>query len=87
MLADAHLRENLHLDVARDGTGAGPNVAATASLAAAVPIDVIASGGVDSLDHLRGLARAGLRAVVVGRALYDGRFTLAAAIAAGREAS
>lgn len=75
----------LYTDVARDGTGAGPNVAATAALAAGVGIDVIASGGVATLDHLRALARAGLPAVVVGRALYDKRFTLAEAIAAARE--
>lgn len=75
----------LYTDVARDGTGAGPNVAATAALARAVSIEVIASGGVHDLAHLRALAAAGLRAVVVGRALYDGRFTLAEAIAAGRE--
>ena len=75
----------LYTDVARDGTGAGPNVAATAALAAAVTIDVIASGGVHTLDHLRALARAGLGSVVVGRALYDARFTLAEAIAAAAE--
>ncbi|MBL8624978.1 MAG: 1-(5-phosphoribosyl)-5-[(5-phosphoribosylamino)methylideneamino]imidazole-4-carboxamide isomerase [Myxococcales bacterium] len=75
----------LYTDVARDGTGVGPNVAATAALAAGVSIDVIASGGVATLDHLRALARAGLPAVVVGRALYDKRFTLLEAIAAARE--
>lgn len=74
----------LYTDVARDGTGAGPNVAATAALAAAVSIDVIASGGVASLDHLRALAAAKVPAVVVGRALYDQRFTLAEAIEAAR---
>jgi phosphoribosylformimino-5-aminoimidazole carboxamide ribotide isomerase len=73
----------LYTDVSRDGTGRGPNVAATAALAAAVPIEVIASGGVHSLDDLRALAAAGVPAVVVGRALYDGRFTVADAIAAG----
>ncbi len=73
----------LYTDVARDGTGRGPNVAATAALAAAVTIDVIASGGVATLDHLRALAAAGVPSVVVGRALYDARFTLAEAIAAG----
>jgi phosphoribosylformimino-5-aminoimidazole carboxamide ribotide isomerase len=77
----------LYTDVARDGTGAGPNVAATAALAAAVSIDVIASGGVASLDHLRALAAVGLPSVVVGRALYDRAFTLPDAIAAARGAA
>ncbi|TMQ28640.1 MAG: 1-(5-phosphoribosyl)-5-((5-phosphoribosylamino)methylideneamino)imidazole-4-carboxamide isomerase [Deltaproteobacteria bacterium] len=67
----------LYTDVARDGLGGGPNVAATAALARATPIDVIASGGVGSLDDLAALARAGVPAAVVGRALYDGRFTVA----------
>jgi len=74
----------LYTDVARDGTGKGPNVAATAALAAAVTIDVIASGGVHTLDDLRRLAAAGVPAVVVGRALYDGRFTVAEAVEAAR---
>ena len=72
----------LYTDIARDGTGRGPNVAATAALAAAVECEVIASGGVSTLDHLRALAAAGVPAVVVGRALYDQRFTLAEALAA-----
>jgi phosphoribosylformimino-5-aminoimidazole carboxamide ribotide isomerase len=74
----------LYTDVSRDGTGKGPNVAATAALAAAVSIDVIASGGVHSLDDLRALATAGVPAVVVGRALYDGRFTVSQAVEAAR---
>jgi phosphoribosylformimino-5-aminoimidazole carboxamide ribotide isomerase len=74
----------LYTDVSRDGTGKGPNVAATAALAAAVSIDVIASGGVHTLDDLRRLAAASVPAVVVGRALYDGRFTVAEAVEAAR---
>jgi phosphoribosylformimino-5-aminoimidazole carboxamide ribotide isomerase len=67
----------LYTDVARDGLGHGPNVAATAALARAAGIDVIASGGVGSLADLAALAAAGVPAVVVGRALYDGKFTVA----------
>ena len=54
---------------------AGPNVAATAALARAVAIPVIASGGVSSLDDLRALRDCGapLDGVISGRALYDGR--------------
>jgi phosphoribosylformimino-5-aminoimidazole carboxamide ribotide isomerase len=69
----------LYTDVARDGLGGGPNVAATAALARAAGIEVIASGGVGSLDDIAQLARAGVPAVVVGRALYDGKFTVAEA--------
>lgn len=70
----------LYTDVARDGLGGGPNVAATAALASTADIPVIASGGVGSLDDIAALRRAGIPAVVVGRALYDGRFTVADAV-------
>ena len=69
----------LYTDVARDGLGGGPNVAATAALARTAGIDVIASGGVGSLDDIAALARAGVPAAIVGRALYDGKFTVEAA--------
>jgi phosphoribosylformimino-5-aminoimidazole carboxamide ribotide isomerase len=72
----------LYTDVARDGMHGGPNVRATAALAEAVSIPVIASGGVSSLDDLRALAAAGIPFAIVGRALYERRFTLAEAIAA-----
>jgi phosphoribosylformimino-5-aminoimidazole carboxamide ribotide isomerase len=83
--ADAPLGGVLYTDVARDGTRAGPNLEATAELAAETPVPVIASGGVGSLDDLRTLAARGISACIVGRALYDGTFTLAQALeAAGR---
>ena len=68
--------------MARDGTSRGPNVEATAALARAVDIDVIASGGVGTLAHLAALRDAGVPAVVVGRAIYEGHFTVAQAVAA-----
>jgi phosphoribosylformimino-5-aminoimidazole carboxamide ribotide isomerase len=69
----------LYTDVARDGTGGGPAVESTAALSRAVPVPVIASGGIGSLDHLRALNEAGIAMAVVGRALLEGRFTLAEA--------
>jgi phosphoribosylformimino-5-aminoimidazole carboxamide ribotide isomerase len=69
----------LYTDVARDGLHVGPNVEATAELARAVSCEVIASGGVGSLDDLRRLREANIEAVVVGRAIYDKRFTVAEA--------
>jgi phosphoribosylformimino-5-aminoimidazole carboxamide ribotide isomerase len=74
----------LYTDVARDGLGGGPNVAATAALARAAGIEVIASGGVGSLGDIAALAAAGVPAVIVGRALYDGKFTVAEAVRAAR---
>ncbi|HEU4615893.1 MAG TPA: HisA/HisF-related TIM barrel protein, partial [Kofleriaceae bacterium] len=78
----------LYTDVARDGLHVGPNVDVTAQLARAVSCEVIASGGVGSLDDLARLRDAGIAAVVVGRALYDRRFSVeeAARIAHGAAA-
>ena len=82
-LADVEIGAVLYTDVARDGTGSGPNVEATRALAEASPFPVIASGGVGTLAHLRALAGiANVESVVVGRALYDGSFTLEEAVAA-----
>jgi phosphoribosylformimino-5-aminoimidazole carboxamide ribotide isomerase len=74
----------LYTDVVRDGTGAGPNVEATAELASLTTVPVIASGGVGSLDDLRALAARGVAACIVGRALYEETFTLDEAIEAAR---
>jgi phosphoribosylformimino-5-aminoimidazole carboxamide ribotide isomerase len=74
----------LYTDVARDGLRVGPNVHMTAKLCAALGAGtpVIASGGIGSLDDLRALAAAGIPECVVGRALYEGAFTLEEALAA-----
>lgn len=77
----------LFTDIARDGTGEGVNVAATAALAAAAQMPVIASGGVASLDDVRALrarAATGIAAAIIGRALYTGAVRLGDAIAAAR---
>ena len=72
---DAGVAAVVYTDIDRDGAMGGPNVAATAALARAVAIPVIASGGVSSLDDLRALRDCGapLDGVISGRALYDGR--------------
>jgi phosphoribosylformimino-5-aminoimidazole carboxamide ribotide isomerase len=70
----------LYTDIGRDGTHRGPNVEATAALARAVRCDVIASGGVGTLRDLAMLRDAEIPSVVVGRALYDGHFTIEEAV-------
>ncbi len=72
----------LFTNIERDGTREGPDVEATAALQRGVRATVIASGGIGSLEHLRALHEAGVRAAVCGRALYSGAFTLAEAFAA-----
>lgn len=74
----------LFTDIDRDGTGGGPAVEATAHLQSLVRATVIASGGIGSLDHLRALRAAGVRASVCGRALYENAFTVEEAIEASR---
>jgi phosphoribosylformimino-5-aminoimidazole carboxamide ribotide isomerase len=82
-LAGAPIAALLYTDVARDGTQAGPNIAATEALAAGAAFPVIASGGVGSLAHLQALSRIpGVEGAIVGRALYEGVFTLEEAIVA-----
>lgn len=68
-------------DVATDGALQGPNLAATRAMVEALPIPVVASGGVAGLSDLDALARTGVEAAIVGRALYEGRFTVAEALA------
>ena len=73
----------IYTDIARDGAMDGPNIEATVGLANAVSVPVIASGGLSSLEDLEALKAAGtglLEGVISGRALYDGRIDLAAAV-------
>jgi phosphoribosylformimino-5-aminoimidazole carboxamide ribotide isomerase len=73
----------VYTDIDRDGAMGGPNVEATAALARAVSIPVIASGGVSSMKDIRALKECGapLDGVVAGRALYEGRLDPAEAAA------
>jgi phosphoribosylformimino-5-aminoimidazole carboxamide ribotide isomerase len=70
----------IHTDIARDGTGEGPNLDATQALARAVRLPVIASGGVGSLDDVAAACGRGLAGLIVGRALYTGAVDLARAL-------
>jgi phosphoribosylformimino-5-aminoimidazole carboxamide ribotide isomerase len=80
---DAGVAAIIYTDIDRDGAMGGPNVAATAALARATSIPVIASGGVSSLADLTALRDTGVIAgAISGRALYDGALDLAEALAA-----
>ncbi len=81
---DAGVAAIIYTDIARDGAMQGPNVAATAALARAVSIPVIASGGVSRLADLIALRDCGARldGAISGRALYDGKLDLAEALRA-----
>lgn len=75
----------LFTNIQRDGTREGPDVEGTADLQSHVEATVIASGGIGSLDDLRALSTAGVRAAVCGKALYSGAFTLSEGFAALKE--
>jgi len=66
----------VYTDIATDGTLAGPNLGATRAVTMATDVPVVASGGVGTLDHLRALRQLPLQGAIVGRALYDGAFTI-----------
>src|SRR5687768_13707646 len=80
--ADAGVAALVVTEISRDATMEGPDVSAYERLLAATSIPVIASGGVGSLEHLRALTRLPLEGVIVGKAIYERRFTVAEALAA-----
>ena len=77
----------VYTDISRDGTGTGINLPAVTAMAEAVPLPVIASGGLRDLADLAALKKAArechgrIVGVIAGRALYDGRLDLEAALA------
>lgn len=73
----------IYTDISRDGTAKGVNIEETLKIARAVKIPIVASGGVSTLDDIRKLVpleTEGVEAVIVGRALYAGAFTLQDAV-------
>jgi phosphoribosylformimino-5-aminoimidazole carboxamide ribotide isomerase len=70
----------VYTDISRDGMLEGPNLDALASLAVAVSLPIIASGGVATLRDIARLARLNLAGCIIGRALYEGKINLGEAI-------
>ncbi len=90
-LADAGVAALVVTQIAVDGTLAGPDLDGLSRLLEATEVDVIASGGVGTLEHLRALAALDvggrrLAGAIVGKALYDGVFTIDAALTAAASA-
>ena len=84
---DLPLGAIIYTEIARDGMMSGPDVEATRVLAGAVPFPVIASGGVTTVDDIVRLRRAGIPGAIVGRAIYEGKITVEAALEAARESN
>ena len=82
-VADAGVDRIVYTDVARDGTLEGVNIEQTCAIARESGLRVTASGGVSSLADIEGLksiSECGVDSVIVGKALYEGRFTLEEAL-------
>ncbi len=71
----------VYTDIARDGMLSGPNVEATKRLTQATGLDVIASGGVSSMEDLERLHQEGICGAIIGKALYERKVDLAEAVA------
>ncbi len=72
----------IYTDISKDGMLSGPNVETTAFLSSKAKPLVIASGGVSSVNDIKNLKIAGVKAAIVGKALYDGKMTLQNALEA-----
>ncbi len=70
----------IYTDISRDGMLTGPNLKAMEEMVKAVEIEVIASGGVKSIEDIKNLKQIGVSGVIVGKALYTGDVDLAEAI-------
>ena len=87
-MGDLGVQTIIYTDISRDGVLSGVNIEATAELAQSSGLDVIASGGVAGLDDVERTAAAmssGVSGLIIGRALYDGRISLADALALAGE--
>lgn len=90
--ADAGVDAFIVTDISRDGTLEGPDLVGLRDVVDATPVDVIASGGVGTLDDLRALVAIEARGrrlggAITGKAIYEGRFTVEEGVAALQEQS
>ncbi|TDQ36973.1 1-(5-phosphoribosyl)-5-[(5-phosphoribosylamino)methylideneamino]imidazole-4-carboxamide isomerase [Aureibacillus halotolerans] len=82
-LAEAGATTFIYTDISKDGTLTGPNTSGIVALAKETGVEVIASGGVSCLDDVKELQRFvsdGVGGVIIGKAIYDGRFKLEEAL-------
>ncbi|HEY0866216.1 MAG TPA: 1-(5-phosphoribosyl)-5-[(5-phosphoribosylamino)methylideneamino]imidazole-4-carboxamide isomerase [Fimbriimonas sp.] len=81
-MQDAGCRRLILTDIARDGALSGPNVAMLRRFADGLEIPVVASGGVSRLEDVHLLASTNVEGAIIGRAIYEQKFTVAEAVAA-----
>ena len=89
-LESLHLGTIIYTDITRDGTLSGLNISIIKKMLRLTPMDVIVSGGVSSLDDKRRLSKlkfSNLKGLIIGKALYEKRFSLKEAVAAQKRGS
>ncbi len=74
----------IYTDIQRDGLARGLNIPTTQQFQEGTGLEVIAAGGVASLDDIRKSLKAGLRGAIIGRALYEGEVDLSQALKIAR---
>jgi len=79
-LAESGVAAFVVTDISRDATLTGPDLDGLGRVLAATPVPVIASGGVANLDDLGALRSLGVAGAIVGKAIYEGRFTVEEAV-------
>lgn len=83
-MEDLGAKTIIYTDISKDGMLLGPNLKAMEEMVKAVGIDIIASGGVSTVEDVKALKNIGVAGAIIGKALYTGDIDLAEAIAAAR---
>lgn len=79
-LRDAGVQTVIYTDISRDGTLSGTNIEAYRELVKIEGLDVVASGGISSVEEIRILNEMGVHGAILGKAVYDGRLDLGACL-------
>lgn len=83
-MRDYGVKSIIYTDIATDGMLGGPNIEAMREMKNNVDVEIIASGGVSSIDDVRKLKETGVEGAIIGKALYTGDIDLKLAIEEGR---
>lgn len=80
LMKEYGIRHVVYTDISKDGMLKGPNIADTKKLTEETGMDIIASGGVSSMEDLQSLSEAGIQGAIIGKALYENRIVLEEAV-------
>lgn len=86
-VSNAPLAAVVYTDIAKDGMMSGPNFEQLDEMQHSVPLPVVASGGVCTLEHVKRLADAGTPGCIIGRALYEGALDLSEVLTQARSSA